>query len=76
MKPDNQNGDENPKHDEDVKFERDKESAIIPLTDTKDSKTPGVGETIIPGKEETLGNGDFPALSELEKKPKLPEEDK
>lgn len=76
MKPEKQLEDESPEHDEDVKFERDKESAIIPLTETMDTKTPGVGETTFPGKEETLGHSDFPALSELEKQPKLPEENK
>lgn len=63
-------------HDEDVKFERDKEAAIVPLTESENatvSETP-VGETILPPKEETMGKSDFPALTEVEKQPKLDED--
>ncbi|MEO6915931.1 MAG: hypothetical protein ABI151_10015 [Chitinophagaceae bacterium] len=68
-------GDEVP-HDEDVKFENEKEAAIVPLTDSPDavvSSTP-VGETIIPPKEDTLGKSDFPPLTEAEKQPKIDED--
>lgn len=74
MKPDKQNPAEDHKNDEDVKFENVKESAIVPLTES-DDKTLASGETIIPAKEDTLGNSDFPPLTELEKQPKLPEQD-
>lgn len=74
MKPETINEDEPVKHDEDVKFEGNAEAAIIPLTDTA-AKNVGVGETIIPAKEDTLGNSDFPPLTDLEKQPKLPAED-
>lgn len=55
-------------HDEDVKFEREKESMLEPLPQSTD---PVAGETILPPKEETLGKSDFPPLSEEEKQPKL-----
>lgn len=59
-------------HDEDVQFERDKESKLEPLPQSDDpGKDTPVGETILPPKEETLGKSDFPALSEEEKQPKL-----
>ena len=74
MTPTTSNGDETVKHDEDVKFENNKESAIVPLTEAKDQK-PVTGETSIPPKEDTLGNSDFPPLTELEKQPKLPEKE-
>ncbi len=72
MKPETTNQDKTVKHDEDVKFEQEKEPLIIPLTDGESKTT---GETIIPLKEDTLGNSDFPPLTELEKQPKLPDED-
>lgn len=75
MSPEKQDNDEAAKHDEDVKFERDKESAIVPLTDSQ-VKTEAVGETIIPLKEDTLGKSDFPPLTDLEKQAKLPEENR
>lgn len=61
------------KHDEDVAFERDKESAIVPLTDSDEqpAKTP---ESPLQPKEDTMGTSDFPALSEEEKQPKLTDE--
>ena len=58
--------------DEDVKFEIEKES-------TMGTHTPGGGnqtQSTIPGKEDTLGHSDFPPLSELEKQPKLQEEER
>lgn len=67
----------NAEQDEDVQFERDKESAIIPLTESDNNEpvnTPG--ETILPAKEDTLGNSDFPPLTDLEKQPKLDDEEK
>ena len=67
------------KHDEDVKFERDKESLITPLTADESEQSSKEGTIVeIPGpsKEDTLGNSDdFPPLTELEKQPKLPDED-
>ena len=59
--------------DEDVHFEREKESKLEPLTQPGDAEIQAspVGETIIPPKEETLGKSDFPPLSEAEKQPKL-----
>ncbi len=72
MKPETTNQDKTVKHDEDVKFEQEKEPLIIPLPEGE-SKT--VGETIIPLKEDTLGNSDFPPLTDLEKQPKLPDEE-
>lgn len=63
-------------HDEDVTFENEKESAIVPLTDSPDgvvSSTP-VGETTLPSKEDTLGKSDFPPLTEEEKQPKIDED--
>lgn len=62
-------------HDEDVKFERDKESAIVPLTENENAVVSegALGETTIPPKEETLGKSDFLPLSETDKKPKLDE---
>jgi len=70
MQTTTQNPDEPVKHDEDVDFENVKEATIIPLTESK--KTPKTGETTIPPKEDTLGNSDFPPLTELDKQPKLP----
>ncbi len=62
------------KHDEDVTFERDKESTLVPLTETTDPVSPTGGETILPPKEDTLGASDFKPLTEEEKQPKLNEE--
>lgn len=63
--------------DEDVQFERDKESAIIPLTESdNDQPKDTQHESTLPAKEDTLGNSDFPPLSELEKQPKLEDEDR
>ena len=75
QKPDLTPEDELP-HDEDVKFERDKESAIVPLTEGEDATVSDrpVGETILPLKEDTLGKSDFPPLSEVDKQPKLDED--
>ena len=63
-------------HDEDVKFENEKEAAIVPLTESPDATVSPlpVGETIIPPKEETLGKSDFPPLTEEEKQPKIDED--
>lgn len=63
-------------HDEDVTFENDKESAIVPLTDSPDAVvSPGpVGETTLLPKEETMGKSDFPPLTEVEKQPKIDED--
>jgi hypothetical protein len=72
MKPETTNNpDSTVKHDEDVKFELEKEPASVPL---EDSSTKAVGETIIPAKEDTMGNSDFPPLTESDKQPKLPAE--
>lgn len=65
---------ESAKHDEDVLFERDKESAIVPLTEVLDPVSPTAGETTLPAKEDTLGNNDVKPLTEEEKQPKLPDE--
>lgn len=47
--------------DEDVQFERDKESTIIPLTESGDDQSKNSAtEGVLPTKEETLGNSDFP----------------
>lgn len=72
-----QKSDDATKHDEDVKFERDKESLITPLTseENEQSSKGTIDEIPIPPKEDTLGNSDFPPLSELEKQPKLKDED-
>ncbi len=70
MKPDTSN-DEPIKHDEDVKFELEKEPAIAPTENQE--KNQHVGETIIPPKEDTLGNSDFPPLTKKDKEPKLPD---
>jgi hypothetical protein len=72
MKPETTNQDKTVKHDEDVKFELENEPLIIPLTNGESKIT---GETIIPLKEDTLGNSDFPPLTDLEKQPKLPDEE-
>lgn len=65
------------KQDEDVQFERDKESVIIPLTEsTKDQPKDTQAESPLPAKEDTLGNSDFPPLTELEKQPKLEDEER
>ena len=63
--------------DEDVQFERDKESAIIPLTESDNDQpknTPGEGT--LPTKEDTLGNSDFPPLTDLEKQPKIDDKER
>lgn len=73
QKPDN-----TVKHDEDVKFERDKESLITPLTaeeSSQSSKENTIDEIPIPAKEDTLGKSDFPPLTEMDKQPKLQDED-
>lgn len=63
--------------DEDVQFERDKESAIIPLTESASQQPENTpGESVLPTKEDTLGNSDFPPLTDLDKQPKLEEEGK
>lgn len=63
--------------DEDVQFERDKESTIIPLTESANDQPGNVpGESTLPAKEDTLGNSDFPPLTELEKKPKLEDKER
>ena len=64
------NKDNTVEHDEDVKFEMEKEPAIPPLSTTQ-AKDKEVGETTIPAKEDTLGNSDFPPLSDKDKEPKL-----
>ncbi len=68
------NQDKPVKHDEDVKFELEKEPLIISLPEGE-GETREVGETIIPLKENTLGNSDFPPLTDLDKQPKLPDEE-
>ncbi len=67
----------NAEQDEDVQFERDKESSIIPLTES-DNNLPDhtQGESVLPSKEDTLGNSDFPPLTDLDKQPKLDDEDR
>lgn len=63
--------------DEDVQFERDKESVIIPLTESANDQPENTpGESTLPAKEDTLGNSDFPPLTELEKQPKLNDEER
>jgi hypothetical protein len=62
--------DEPAKHDEDVTFELEQEHAVIQPSLVK-GKDKEVGETIIPVKEDTLGNSDFPPLSDTDKEPKL-----
>jgi len=67
----------NVEQDEDVQFERDKESAIVPLTESADDQLENTqGESVLPAKEDTLGNSDFPPLTDLEKQPKLEDEEK
>jgi hypothetical protein len=67
----------NGEHDEDVQFERDKESAIIPLTESVNDQPENTpGESTLPTKEDTLGNSDFPPLTELEKQPKLDDKER
>ena len=72
MNPETNNHNETVKQDEDVKFEMEKEPAMAPLNVTA-PKDKAVGETIIPAKEDTLGNSDFPPLTESDKQPKLPD---
>ncbi len=71
MKPETTDEENTVKHDEDVKFELEKEPAIVP---PDEGATKPVGETILPAKEDTLGNSDFPPLTESDKQPKLPAE--
>jgi hypothetical protein len=59
--------------DEDVAFERDKEPAVQPALTPAPNK--GVGETTVPAKEDTLGQSDFPPLSDEDKQPKLPQQE-
>ena len=74
MEPDNQKDPEEKKHDEDVDFEVNKESTIVPLTESDpDESKDSYKESGIPAKEDTMGTSDFPPLTELEKKPKLEE---
>lgn len=71
LKPNNDS-----KQDEDVQFERDKESTIIPLTESQNvNPQDNVSENPLPAKEDTMGNSDFPPLTELEKQPKLEDEE-
>ena len=72
MNLDTQKNPDEKKHDEDVDFEVNKESAIVPLTDSEpDESKDSYRDAAIPAKEDTMGTSDFPPLSELEKKPKL-----
>lgn len=67
----------NAHQDEDVQFERDKESAIVPLTESDNDQPKNTqGESTLPAKEDTLGNSDFPPLTELEKQPKLEDQER
>lgn len=70
-----QKSDSTVKHDEDVEFERDKESLFTPLTadENEQSSKDTIDQIQIPAKEDTLGNSDFPPLTELDKQPKLQE---
>jgi len=72
MNPETNNQDETVKQDEDVRFELEKEPALAPIN-AMTSRDKAVGETIIPAKEDTLGNSDFPPLTESDKQPKLPD---
>jgi hypothetical protein len=72
MQVDNEKEQEGVKHDEDVKFEVNKEAAIVPLTESgSDEPKISYEEAAIPAKEDTMGTSDFPPLSEMDKKPKL-----
>ncbi|MEJ7767447.1 MAG: hypothetical protein WKF89_06530 [Chitinophagaceae bacterium] len=61
------------RQDEDVQFERDKESLITSLTSEENdqSNKDPLEENPVPAKEDTMGNSDFPPLSELDKQPKI-----
>ena len=74
MNLDNQKEPDEKKHDEDVEFEVNKESTIVPLTESEpDESKDSYKDSGIPAKEDTMGTSDFPPLTELEKKPKLDE---
>ena len=74
MNLNNQKDPEKKKHDEDVDFEVNRESAIVPLTESEEDETKdSYKDSGIPAKEDTMGTSDFPPLSERDKKPKLEE---
>ena len=63
--------------DEDVKFEIEKESAMGTHNEGKENEgQDSIAKNAIPAKEDTLGHSDFPPLSELEKQPKLQDEER
>lgn len=64
-------------HDQDIKFEKviDSGSESQTSEEGKDPKPDNTSSTI-PGKEDTLGNSDFPPLSEKDKLPKLPDDER
>jgi len=69
--------DEGLKQDEDAQFEQDNELAAgIQVPDADDASKQSMLEGTLPAKEDTLGNSDFPPLSELDKQPKLQDEDR
>ncbi len=73
----NQHPDDPVKPDEDVKFEVEKES-LMGSHSAKEEEQPqhSIEENAIPAKEDTLGNSDFPPLSEKDKQPKLQDEER
>lgn len=77
--PLNQQGtDENEslKKDEDANFEQENELTMSALPDESEAPKQSMIEGTLPAKEDTLGNSDFPPLTEQDKQPKLQDEER
>lgn len=77
--PLNQQGtDENEplKQDQDAHFEQENELTMGASPEESEAPKQSMIESTLPAKEDTLGNSDFPPLTEQDKQPKLQDEER
>lgn len=64
------------KKDEDAHFEQENELTMSALPEESEAPKQSMIEGTLPAKEDTLGNSDFPPLTERDKQPKLQDEER